>query len=529
LENKPQDKISISTLFGCALTMALGWNVFGNDGTPLNAAIPGMLASVFICLHSRRIDWYPRVLHFALYGAVGWSFGSFMPLDRVMGYTYTGSQYTETVLYGTACLSLIGFLWGMLGGMFTSMPACLREDHLRKFTPFLFLLLFSWMVNIFIVPDDWLPVLLTYPLTVLIVSALYALFLRVYVFGFVAVLYAILGWFAGWILLAKMGGLHLSPPTSDVWAGIAGMIVMLCVFLIRNGYSSIVLAGLTAGFWGAAALPIANTIRLTVYSQNALYPYPEIMYLVQGGLQGLGLAFAVYYCAVHSSRLQNDRKEMDWKFCWLAVVSLSFIALFKLFQHVETSWLESGAFSFYTAEQPFFLWKTIICLSFYLPLFFLVFRFRNNNVSFLPESWFGKGQLIFCLLLWVFNGLYLLKESVEDSYLSINSIMLIAGCVIIYTVLRNSIPPQPLTGSKNRYGGFKKQIISTAVSWIIITILFIVLLTGIHIRLLKYPTKGHHFRFSSRDSSLILNSCQPKKQKKVITRRSDAASRDPFS
>ncbi len=76
-------------------------------------------------LLSGRDDWRRRIAYFAMFGALGWSFGGSMSYMQVVAYTHSGDS--ASVLYGFACLYVIGFLWAALGGAGTALAAVV--DH----------------------------------------------------------------------------------------------------------------------------------------------------------------------------------------------------------------------------------------------------------------------------------------------------------------------------------------------------------------------------------------------------------------
>src|SRR6266852_5883693 len=116
---------------GCALALSLGWGIRGNYGHEYGAMIPGALAALAAVLLAGRADWRPRIAYFAVYGALGWSFGGSISYMQVIAYTHSG--HSPSVLYGFACLFVIGFLWAAMGGAGTALPAFLSRERLTEF------------------------------------------------------------------------------------------------------------------------------------------------------------------------------------------------------------------------------------------------------------------------------------------------------------------------------------------------------------------------------------------------------------
>src|SRR4029078_5384437 len=116
---------------GVALSLSIGWGIRGNFGHETGAMIPGALAALAAVILSGREDWLERIGSFAFFGALGWSFGGSMSYMQVIAYTHSG--HSLSVLYGFACLFVIGFLWAASGGAGTALPAWLTQKELREF------------------------------------------------------------------------------------------------------------------------------------------------------------------------------------------------------------------------------------------------------------------------------------------------------------------------------------------------------------------------------------------------------------
>ena len=129
-----------------ALSLSIGWGIRGNFGHEIGAALPGALAAMAICLTAGRSDWLERIHFFAMFGAIGWSFGGSMSYMQVVSYTHSG--HSLTILYGFANLFAIGFLWAAPGGLALSLPAVLENSQLHLFFLPIYLFLldgrYSW-------------------------------------------------------------------------------------------------------------------------------------------------------------------------------------------------------------------------------------------------------------------------------------------------------------------------------------------------------------------------------------------------
>ena len=89
------------------LSLSIGWGIRGNFSHEYGAAIPGVLATLGAVLLAGRPDWWERAHYFAMFGALGWSFGGSMSYMHVIGFTHSG--LLPSVLYGYTNLFVIGF------------------------------------------------------------------------------------------------------------------------------------------------------------------------------------------------------------------------------------------------------------------------------------------------------------------------------------------------------------------------------------------------------------------------------------
>jgi hypothetical protein len=78
------------------------------------------------------------------------------------------------------------------------------------------------------------------------------------------------GWFAcflalpvlGGLLLRDAGGLSMTPPRSDDWAGISGVFAGATIWFLRNGLGWVSLASVVSGFLGGFAFSFAQLLKL---------------------------------------------------------------------------------------------------------------------------------------------------------------------------------------------------------------------------------------------------------------------------
>lgn len=142
--------LGLGGLLLIGLSLSIGWGIRGNYGHETGAMLPGALAAIAICVLSAREDWRQRLAYFALFGAIGWSFGGSISYMQVIGYTHSG--HLPSQVYGFAGLFLIGFLWAAFGGAGTALPAVLDRRRLTEmFWPLSLIFLF-WVTADIAIP-----------------------------------------------------------------------------------------------------------------------------------------------------------------------------------------------------------------------------------------------------------------------------------------------------------------------------------------------------------------------------------------
>src|SRR5690242_17368493 len=133
------------TLLLVGLSLSIGWGIRGNFGHEFGAMIPGALAAMAVVLAINRDDWQRRIAYFAMFGALGWSFGGSISYMQVIGYTHSG--HSPSQLYGFASLFLIGFLWAAMGGAGAALSAVLDRGRLTEFFAPLIAVFAAWLLQ----------------------------------------------------------------------------------------------------------------------------------------------------------------------------------------------------------------------------------------------------------------------------------------------------------------------------------------------------------------------------------------------
>jgi hypothetical protein len=282
-----------------AFSLSLGWGIRGNYGHEYGAMIPGALAAMAVVLFSGRVDWLRRIAHFAMFGALGWSFGGSMSYMQVVAYTHSG--HSPSVLYGFACLFVIGFLWAALGGAGTALPAVADHAFLAALVPAMSVtFVLWWLQGLAIEPwlrhegyslnwydTDWLAAALAVLAVVLVLGA------RRRLDGATSlILHLAAGWWAGFVVLVLALDLHMTPPRGDNWAGCAGMTAGLLWYCRRAPFLEVAHATLVSGFIGGIGFAAASMLKLVEVTSGYQTNWHSILEQTTGLFNGIGLAVA---------------------------------------------------------------------------------------------------------------------------------------------------------------------------------------------------------------------------------------------
>jgi hypothetical protein len=421
-----------------ALALSIGWGVRGNWGHEYGAMIPGALAAMAAAIASGREDWRRRIPFFAFFGAVGWSFGGSISYMQVIAYTHSG--HAPSVIYGFACLFLIGFLWGALGGAGTALPAFLNRQRLTEllipvaavfaawvaqdlFFKIYFAGLHSQLEQGLVTPEqvkeqtqwigwndtDWIAVVVAAA-----AAGVLAVARRRICWGTSLVFYLCAGWWLGFTLLTVGLGLRMTPPRGDNWAGVLGMTIAMFVFLYRHREFEISWTALVAGLFGGLGFSGATLIKLVlvhpgfqdrVFGGTVNSNYHSILEQTFGFISGIGIALAMGYWGTRAPRQSEQPPVRRWAEPVCVFFVLLVVSYVNIVKNLDAVWLKN-----LTAPptlQPI-LWGVSAHTWFqaaYLALAVtiawpLVAYYRGRELDVLPTSRLGKGQLFFVVFLW---------------------------------------------------------------------------------------------------------------------------------
>lgn len=419
----------------CGVSLCVGWGIRGNFGHEYGAALAGALAAMAIVLLSGREDWWRYVHYFALFGAIGWSFGGSMSYMMVVGYTH--SSHSPTVLYGFANLFVIGFLWAALGGAGTALPAFLagvdQNQSISTLSVFfvpICAVFVGWSLQAVLVDrilatkrmerhesplywfdSDWLAAL------VAIVAALIVILFRGKIdMGTSLILYMGIGWFAAFLLLVNVFKLRMTPPRGDNWAGCVGMVVGVLGYCWHYKLSGVAFATLMTGFAGGFAFSFGQLLKLLCIRTGLQTNWHSVMEQLQGLLFGLGIAVTFGFILNRAPLLDTDPNFPPWieifaVFC--VIIALTYLNYRKAAQ----TWVDIldslpermfglPIVGWFRHSRGWIGWFELFYIGLGIALVAILTVNLRDPIPIISTSWLGKGQLLYLVFLWwivIFN------------------------------------------------------------------------------------------------------------------------------
>lgn len=402
--------LSLAALWLIALSLSLGWGIRGNWGHEFGAMIPGALAACAACVVSGREDWRKRTLFFTFFGALAWSFGGAMSYGLVLGYTHSGNGLS--VFYGFACLFVIGFLWGAIGGAGTALPAYLSRDRLTSFFPLLILIFISWAIQFALNKYEWIDenALDWYDsdwiaaLSALTLTLLYALARRRWDDAVKMSLSMSVGWFAAFLTLVVVIGLRMTPPRGDNWAGCLGMTIGLFIYLFHARLASVAFAGLLTGLFAGFGFAFAEFIKLLAISTGVTANWHSVMEQIFGFISGIGIFLCMGYLSTRAPKQNDDPVNDSPQRAWTEPFAFAFILLLVTFlnirKNVETIWLPNRVIPESMFGHSAEFWFTIAYAILAFTVLKIIDRHLRHPLPIIPSSWLGRGQAFYILFLW---------------------------------------------------------------------------------------------------------------------------------
>jgi len=407
------DSVLIGVILS-GLAMSVGWGFRGDYGHEAGAMVPGALLGLAICLASGRPDWWRRSIIMAFCGAVGWAFGGQMSYGRVIG--YTASSSLADVAYGYGCLFLIGGLWAGTGTAILAVSVTQSRSYLERFAGPLVALwlvwfamdisgLTEWLVERWYLHDtDWFAAL-----SVLLAAGIYALLIpRSRPACFLIMLLAG-GWWAGYIILTCLLGLHMTPPRSDNWSGCVGLFVAVVFYLIHRKNRAalqVTLFGFLAGGTGFAVGDFFNMLGRAQWGPVSRFEalqgldYWKWMEQLFGLIMGIGVGL-VFLRWLRPKLAPPDEDQSSEGLNTVGLIFLLIVMMWANLHKNVLNWAKGGHIPEKLFGIPAEWWFLLIGLILLALILLAIFRRQRKDLPLAPAGDFGRSQLLFLIILWI--------------------------------------------------------------------------------------------------------------------------------
>jgi hypothetical protein len=408
----PRDpKLATKMLVFVGLSLSIGWGIRGNFGHEWGAALPGALAALAVVLLSQREDWMRRIAYFGMFGAIGWSFGGSMAYMILIAFTHSGDS--ASVAYGFACLFIVGFLWGTIGGGATALPAFLDRERLTEFFAPFTALLILWQADGYLQdhfiesnprfhgrnPLDWHDINWTSALLAIIVVLARGAIRRRLTWADRLILSMAAGWWVGFLVLAIGLRLEMIPSRSANWAGCVGMAIAMWFFLHRSRLPAVILASLTTGIVGGLGFALATLFKLIEIKSGLATNWHSVLEQTYGLINGIGLAVAMLQVRRAAPPVSDDpptRRWTDAAAVWFLLVVLTYLNL----QKEVKDWTDAKAVPLVLYGLPAHGWFDLVYGLAAIVIVVLLLVHLRERLAVVPSTWLGKGQMLYLVLLW---------------------------------------------------------------------------------------------------------------------------------
>ncbi|MFC1605076.1 hypothetical protein ACFL5F_08625 [Planctomycetota bacterium] len=494
------------------LAMSVGWGFRGDYGHEAGAMVPGALLGLSICLASGRKDWWQRSTIMAMCGAIGWAFGGQMSYGRVIGYTAASSL--PDVAYGYGCLFLIGALWAGIGSAILSLSVTQSRSYLESFAGPLVALwigwfamdisgLTEWLAETWYLHDtDWFAAL-----SALLIAGAYAVIVpRSRPACFFIILLAG-GWWAGYVILTCLLGLHMTPPRSDNWSGCVGLFVAIVFYLIRQknrAALNVTLFGFLIGGIGFAVGDFVQMLGRAQWGPIGRFAslqgldYWKWMEQLFGLIMGIGIGLA--FLRRIRPKLVSPNEDQDGGS--LNTVGLIFLLLIMMWTNLHKNvlnWVKGKHIPEHLFGIPAQWWFLIVGLLLSAMILAAIIRRHHHDLPLAPSGDFGRGQLLFLVILWIaVAGAFTqaLPAMAGKGVFFVHVTFWITGGICSLIVLGlsgKSIPRHEaqITISDQIW----KPGVRHWISWLLIPV-FIILLAYLTVSSHDEPIPGSHLRFT---------------------------------
>ncbi len=399
------------------LSVSIGWGVRGQFGHEYGAALGGAIGGMTIAMMSGREDWRARIHYFAFLGAVGFGFGGAMSYMKTIAYTHSSDP--KTVLYGFACVFLLGLIWAAPAGAGIAVAAYFSREELTKFFVPISAVFVSWYTHdaLRATTRDWPRYQKVLGgeggvinLTILVVIAVCLIDRKYWGLGSRLMLYMAGGWWVGNIVLVRMLHFDMNPPRGNTWAGYLGLVFGIVAFCWRNGQGGIGLVTISTGLLGGTGFALGTAVKLTVMATKFNTNWHSIMEQTQGLFLGVALAISLGLVIGRAPKIVDEPRTRRWTEIMSVVFVLSWLPYLN-FRRSPGEWtkevegLTDQLYGIWISSdlmpsRGFVGWMDFVFIALTVAMVVLLALHLKKPILFIAGSWMGKGQLFYLVFLW---------------------------------------------------------------------------------------------------------------------------------
>ena len=466
-----------------------------------------------------REDWWRRAAYFAFYGALGWSLGGSISYMMVIGYTHSGTAVD--IAYGFACLFVIGFLWAAPGGAGSVWAGVVDRDRLTEFFTPLIVLFTVWAAlgglsnlaefdatkfagymgptltqavgyfhddSLSWYDSDWLAAWSAIA-AMLGLAACRGRMCR----ASLLIFQLAVGWWLGFGLLTLLAGLRMTPPRSDNWAGMVGLVAALFWYLFRQKLTAVSWAALACGMMGGVAFTLAQIFKLLGIralgvsndNWNSLLEgwkiagwnanWHSLWEQTAGAIFGVGVALVLGTLSARVPAVNDRNATRRWTEVYAVAFTLLVVTFLNIRKNVWTIWLPNHDVPETLVGLPIQLFFDLMYL--FLAgcvLWLLVMHRLGRRVPLLTDNPQGRGQLLFGVFLWwIIVGNLGRLIPFHPQRLITEGVIHVGACIV--TVLALSLSTRPQRAPAGEPEPFRPLFLRTfafgGISWIAVVAL----------------------------------------------------------
>jgi hypothetical protein len=264
-------------------------------------------------------------------------------------------------------------------------------------------------------------------------------------------LHMALGWFAGFLLLPVLLDVRMTPPRGDNWAGVLGALCGGLLYAYRQKWHTVIAASLVCGtiggigFSGVACLEwlmqsFGNRNRASQFAAGWTHwqqspgelpaslvglgsedawqfwrsaNWHSLLEQSYGFVNGIGVVVAMSLLVRRTGALDNEAKRQRWTELMAVIVVLPVLIYVNLVKNIAV-WTHATPPNI-SAPLPTVMrmplvgfamsaeaWFNILFGIAALAMVALLSIHARRRLEILEQSWLGRGQLLFLVLLWTF-------------------------------------------------------------------------------------------------------------------------------